>query len=62
VLLEEGRLVREEGVAGRLEVVGGACLRVGLLPERAESLNTGSTAIFSSALIRPNALAWPAPS
>ena len=28
-LLEEGRLVREEVVAGRLEVVGGACLRVG---------------------------------
>ncbi len=29
VLLEEGRRVREEGVAGHLEVVGGARLRVG---------------------------------
>ena len=55
VLLEEGRLVLEEGVAGRLEVMGGARLCVGELARRSESLNAGSTAIFTSALIRWNA-------
>ena len=60
-LLEEGCLVREEGVAGRLEVVGGTRLRVSEPAGARRSLNAGSTAIFSSAVIRRNAIPFERP-